>query len=517
MPSLILPSRFTQQPQQPAQLDLGNPLTRGAQAVINGATDSNAASGAVLRVGGAGFARTATRGGLAMAFRKNCYRASVVQPAIGTQTFVEFWYGYPSADVGAKGSVNEPTFVTGSSNNSTGIAAMIGSTRATAQTMPAFAPQWGAISTWPNFASSGETLSTGVLTLLVVVRRQTGMEFWRNGVLINTVASAPTSYPASAFVVGAFIEDVAYWSMSSDTLLAGRIVADWSPAQVQAFSANPWQLFQAPTRRLWTVPAAGGGSTTTLTPTTAAIALAGYAPTVARTASQGVTPAAGAVVLAGYAPTIGQTTTLALVPGNAALTLTGYAPSVTQSSAASINPATGSVALTGYAPTVTQAVASPSLTVAPAALLLTGFAPTVTQGVPVPVVPDGPTPQEIVYANRKARRAARRRDDDDEPQHKPAAAKPAAPALTKAAPQAPNLTGELQRIEQMELAAQLVALEAEALNSAVLQQYEQALADIAKKQQFAEEKRLLTAISQYNALIEQRRIDEEEIELLLIA
>lgn len=78
-----------------------------------------------------------------------------------------------------------------------------------------------------------------------------------------------------------------------------------------------------------------------VSPGAAAVVLTGYAPTVARTASQGVTPAAAAVALTGYAPTVAQTGSVTVSPQPGQIVLTGYAPTVTQTGQPEVLPPSG--------------------------------------------------------------------------------------------------------------------------------------------------------------------------------
>jgi hypothetical protein len=244
-------------------LDKTSPYSRGALAIIGGNNWYNAASQLKLRNAGV-LSPNATPLGVTFNFVKNGYIETEVLPAIGTQTFVEFWYGYPATDPNERyasgSSGQDPGFLTGSSANMCGIFQAAGSRYGAPQT------QWGCVYNWnaasiSSYSLSNEVLPPGVLAVLVIVRRQTGTELWRNGRLVNFIAQSPISYPAQSLICGSFVEDVAYWSSSNNTLLAGRIIADWSPAQVQAFSANPFQLFQAQQRRLLIdSPATGGVS-----------------------------------------------------------------------------------------------------------------------------------------------------------------------------------------------------------------------------------------------------------------
>ncbi|MBD8632743.1 hypothetical protein IFT74_15370 [Oxalobacteraceae sp. CFBP 8755] len=226
------------QPQGAAKLERGNPLLVGAQAVLVGGLPYNLASGQLLTLGGSGAATRAVPAGRADSFRRNCYKATELLPAIGTAPYVEYWIGYPNASKLA-GNSNEPGFLTGSSNNSTGIAQAVWSKGPAGQS-----DSWGAVRSWTAINAAQEVLAPDQLVCLVVVRRPDRMEFWRDGNLVNSVLQSPTNHGASKFLVGAFIES-SYWYANSDMIMAGRLLAEWSPEQVRSFSINPWQLIAA--------------------------------------------------------------------------------------------------------------------------------------------------------------------------------------------------------------------------------------------------------------------------------
>lgn len=226
------------QPQRLARLNRTSSLLRGASVVLTGSASTNLVTGVPLAVGGTGVAKRPTPAGIADSFRKNFYKETETLPAIGTRSFVEFWYGYPSSDQGNAGlGPADPTLLTGSSAANSAIVARIGNDRPDSNS-------WGALYTWPSqFNSAGEALAPGRLTLLVVVRRQNGMEFWRDGVMVAFIEQSPVSLGEAAFLVGGFVQDP-YWTSSSDMLLAGRVIGEWSAAEVRSFSQNPWSLFE---------------------------------------------------------------------------------------------------------------------------------------------------------------------------------------------------------------------------------------------------------------------------------
>lgn len=131
-----------------------------------------------------------------------------------------------------------------------------------------------------------------------------------------------------------------------------------------------------------TFKASAGGGGTSLTPGAGSIALAGFAPTVARTANQALVPGVGALSFTGQVPTIARTANQAVAPGVGALTFTGYAPTVSQSSGVNVSPSAAAITFAGYAPTIAQPKA---VNPGAGALSFTGYAPSIAQ--PLAVAP----------------------------------------------------------------------------------------------------------------------------------
>ncbi|MDP9145914.1 MAG: hypothetical protein M3N43_14695 [Actinomycetota bacterium] len=133
-----------------------------------------------------------------------------------------------------------------------------------------------------------------------------------------------------------------------------------------------------------------------VTPTTAALALSTFAPTV--TVAGGgitVTPSVASLSLATFAPSV--LTPIAVIPTTAALTLSPFAPTVTATAHQTVIPSTVSLILTMFAPTVTGGA---GLTVTPgvATLSMTGFAPTVSTTQNQLVTPDPATLALALFA-----------------------------------------------------------------------------------------------------------------------
>ncbi len=331
----------------------------------------NVATGKELSRVGSGYLKSTVTAGVATSFRENFYLKTEVLPAIGTKPFVEIWIGYPTSKVGPKGGATEGKFLTGSSANQIGIF----------QNNRGGASGWGGLYIWStDLNTSSDVLAAGRYTVLVTVRRAGSMELWRDGSLIQTFTQSAASLSAQSLILGSFIEELSYWAISSDTVLAARIQAEWSAADVKSFSANPWQLIEAPQPIYLYAPSAATG--TSLTPGAGTVAIAGYAPTVLRTANQNIAPAAGSVAIAGHAPTVLRTANQNITPAAGSVTITGYAPSVVQAPAGtSLSPGAGAVTLTGYAPTVAR-TANLALTPGAGQVVIQGYAPTIFQGIP---------------------------------------------------------------------------------------------------------------------------------------
>jgi len=110
-----------------------------------------------------------------------------------------------------------------------------------------------------------------------------------------------------------------------------------------------------------------------VTPTTVALALSAFAPTVTASDHKLVTPTTVALILAGFAPTV--TVGVRVVPTTVALVLSPFAPTVTATDHKLLVPGTRALVITTFAPSVQV----PMLVIpAAASLVLSPFAPVVT-------------------------------------------------------------------------------------------------------------------------------------------
>jgi hypothetical protein len=241
-----------QQPQQGVPLDRSTRIGAGAVAVVTPTLDVNWATGKQLTRSGTGYGLAALGGCQTLNFRKNFYLETETLPAVGTSPYVMFWLGWPQA-VGSQASSSEAAFVVGSSNNSLGICTNLGSNRSILNS-PNGPNMWGGgNNTWSSgIWSSGDTLTigtTGAPVFLMIVRHVSGLlEFYRNGVLVNSAPQSTNNVAAFKLIVGSFINGQTGWTVSCNTVLAGLSILSSDPtaAELQAFAANPWILFEAP-------------------------------------------------------------------------------------------------------------------------------------------------------------------------------------------------------------------------------------------------------------------------------
>lgn len=189
-------------------------------------------------------------------------------------------------------------------------------------------------------------------------------------------AAAPTADANRRTYIGSWILGVTAPASLSVVAIFNRAVPE---AIYRRFYCDSWSFFAPITRRIW-VPQVAAGGDTSITLSSGALALTGYAPTAVTPLS--AAPSTGQLVIGGYAPSI--TSTLSAEPSAGALILTGYAPTALASLSAS--PTTGQLVFTGAAPTATV-----SLSAAPSAgaLDLSGYSPSITVGAPtVSISPD---------------------------------------------------------------------------------------------------------------------------------
>jgi hypothetical protein len=344
--SILLPARCTQQPTQAPQIDWSNPITQGlAFAYVHGA----AAMG--FCVGGQNLA--------------NYVAASLVPTPIGTgarsASLTSRAYTIPQHGLT---TTNYSLFAVGTATSTTSTQSAIDADNSSPRYFQfrinaakvEFIPFSTSVTVTgqPSFpiAMTAAELARGFT--MGATASPTRTAAFQNGQIATATPTnliAPTqSLPLS---IGARSggSGTLGWNTGGLAMVAGwsRTLSD---AEMLSLAANPWQIFKAPNRRL--LVALATTTDTNVSPAPGALALTGYAPTIAQSANRSVSPAVGALTLTGYAPTITRTANVSVTPGAGSLTLTGYAPTVTRTANQSVQPGAGGLTLTGYAPLITQ-------------------------------------------------------------------------------------------------------------------------------------------------------------------
>lgn len=262
--SLILPSRFASQPQQPVQIDRANPLTRGLMvaAIPFGATFYDCVTGRPFTPFGAPPQNVNREG-----------RNAFFTNSLGTQYYRLPLIGMPATDNVTVASIFAPN----------GLSKQ-GTAAAFAEDSGNNAYQWtvgnggGGTNEWDAIYKDGagtsaivaSTTPTPVATVPARVMARYSLaakDLWVNGVKQTSSTTATTSWGASyfqAFSIGAYD----HFGTKTD-FMDGWVNASfgWSryltDAEVRSFYDNPWQVFKAPVEKIW-VAVSGGAGTNTL-------------------------------------------------------------------------------------------------------------------------------------------------------------------------------------------------------------------------------------------------------------
>lgn len=206
----------------------------------------------------------------------------------------------------------------------------------------------------------------------------------RNPTTINTIGA----YASSSLSFNGAMDDIRFYNRAL------------TPPEVSLLATRRGIAYELDRKRRAYVVGVGGGAT--VTPTTAALTLTTFAPTV--TTPRTVTPSTASLTLTTFTPTVSTPQTV--TPATASLTLTTFAPTVTAGGSQTVTPTPASLSLSTFAPTVstpqtvtpttaaltlntfTPTVTTPrTVTPTPTALSVTTFAPTVSVGGSVSVTP----------------------------------------------------------------------------------------------------------------------------------
>lgn len=348
MSNLILPQKWTSQPQTPVGIDWSNPICAG----IISAQDARGfdhVTGPGIYLNSDPITRDVSRYGIGASFGTNALSFPVA-PYSGTVNDSLLFIGTQETGGWAVGNINNGLgFSTNGSNH--GFANEF-------HTTTKGTPMWSGIGLCIG-------VSTGQFSL---------SDVWVNGVQQTGLVRYTTPVPAN---VSRMTGEAA-----QKAILSVRWKRRLSVSEIKSLSDNPWQIFKSQSRRIWV---GSTGTDTPVNPGVGTIAITGYAPSIAQTANQAVAPGVGNIVITGYAPTISQPQ--AVNPGVGSLVITGYAPTVTQNVDVPVNPGVGTIAITGYAPTVAQS-ANQSITPDAGNITITGYAPSVDQSANQDVTPD---------------------------------------------------------------------------------------------------------------------------------
>jgi len=251
MASIILPSQYRQQPQQVVGIDTGNPLAKGLVDAWNGANplfhSSFGTPQALTQTGGlskvysslagagAGFdglTQYISRNGSAIT---NTVEATllVIALPLNTSAATKAIFGY-----GNSATANTILFV-GQGNTSGQLSFFARSDANTQQILQVTAPSvWG----------------SGVPCTIVGTRSESKNyhRLYCNGVSLSpTTATALGTSTFNRTTVGALVRNSPGLNWTGNVYLALSWNRALDESEVQAITANPWQVFKTPTRRLW--------------------------------------------------------------------------------------------------------------------------------------------------------------------------------------------------------------------------------------------------------------------------
>lgn len=204
---------------------------------------------------------------------------------------------------------------------------------------------------------------------IVVTGRKNGTgKVWMNGTYIGSVALGNLIATSNTTMQIGAVRSTNYFY--GDHALSLFAYGDVSDAEAQSFSANPWQIFQPLTRRIFVDVGAGGGTTHTLTASSGSLTLAGAS--TGLSVARKLLATSNAITLTGNAAGLLRAQTLTTTTGAFSITGTAAGLKVSRKIAAS----TSAVTLTGTATGLTYTpVGGPThtLTALPGAFSLTGI------------------------------------------------------------------------------------------------------------------------------------------------
>ena len=329
MSNLILPQKWTRQPQVPVEIDWSNPFGarveyyftpnfQGGRSRLSPSTPS----GGVTRVSG---------------------KYGIGLKGNGSSGYVA---GPPNISIAGQGALTRFAVLrVGSGGSTRAILSSGGSGGAMWRVANNTDLVWVKTNMNVEFTQAG-ILSAGEYCILVSVNNPVANAFYtyKNGVLVATTAAISTSAGGVASVgqsgTGSSFGD-------HELYLVGSLTGALSASEAREFTSNPWQIFKPQPRRIW-VGAAGGGDVS--------LSLTGQS----LTANLGALSASVTSSVTGNQTTLQQGT----ITANVSQTLTGQAISLAQGSVTDDSSGNVTKALSGQSLSVSQGALTASISLA---------------------------------------------------------------------------------------------------------------------------------------------------------
>lgn len=193
-----------------------------------------------------------------------------------------------------------------------------------------------------------------------------------------------------------------YWRVRGKDPAGTNDWGDWTESrQFSVDLSSPTPVVATPTTAALTLtpfaPTVSATNHRLVTPTMAGLAVALFAPTVTRTEHHAVMPGPATVAVAGNAPTASSTDHQLITNASAELSMTAYAPTVSATDYKAVTPTPASLATTTHAPTAT-ATDHQLVTPTTASLSMTPLAPTVSASASQVATPDVETLSTSAFA-----------------------------------------------------------------------------------------------------------------------
>jgi hypothetical protein len=344
MSNLILPQKWTNQPQTPVGIDWGNPLTRGLAFAWNAANPRHLENGRLATtdntgkiIAGIGRAVDSSTGQVNLEWAN--YQPIVTSDGAGTGDFTLCLLANPA--VAGGGAVEHGL---AQKNDAAGApyaqATLLFHANATAGYVS------GSVSFFTYSSSSAGIAATGKIDgnwhLWTGTRRGTTFSLYRDAELIASATDVVRNISQASryLAIGSrgngtteAYRDGAAFAFGSNRAL--------SASEIATLASNPWQIFKAPARRLW-VAGAGGNGTATITGVSGAGQVGALSPS--GNASVSLPGASGAGSVGNVVASVSAATAITGVNG------AGQVGNTTQTGAANV--AVSTVAGTGQVGTV---------------------------------------------------------------------------------------------------------------------------------------------------------------------